>query len=289
MASPLFYFIIRRNRPLDIGLIALDMDGTLLGADHATIPQRNLDALREAARRGVSIAIASGRSWSLIRETARDLGVTHYGITANGALVLDAATHDVLVKTPMDVGQCVKIIQILRRHALAYELYVDGENYVQRSDTDFLLKYALSDSFSAMFERNVTLVDDMLEAIQGKQPEKFDIFYVPPQVYPAVMADLRTTGELAYTGALGNNLELTAACVNKGAALSALSAKLGLRADQVMAFGDADNDVEMLAWAGWSFAMENGDQLVKDTAKYLTGPNHQGGVGMAVERYVLGQ
>ena len=50
---------------MSIKLIVMDMDGTLLDEDHATIPQRNIDALRAASMRGVKLALASGRTWSL--------------------------------------------------------------------------------------------------------------------------------------------------------------------------------------------------------------------------------
>ena len=274
---------------MDIKLIALDLDGTLLGADHAHIPQRNLDALRAAAERGVRIAIASGRSWSLIRETARDLGPVRYGITANGAYVLDAVTGETMGQTGMDREQCAAIIGILRRYDLPYELYIDGDNYVQRSELEGMAQYALSDQFRDMFLRNATIVDDMLAALDAGTPEKFDVFYVPPEVHDPLLAELEATGPFGRAGALGSNLEITAVGANKGAALAALSAQMGLTAGEVMAFGDADNDLEMLSWAGWSFAMGNACPAAKAAARYTTGTNAEGGVGMAVEQYVLGR
>ena len=68
--------------------------------------------------------------------------------------------------------------------------------------------------------------------------------------------------------------------------MQALSARLGLGPEQVMAFGDAGNDLEMLAWAGWSFAMANASVEAKKAARYETGSNAEGGVGMAVERWL---
>lgn len=274
---------------LSIQLIALDMDGTLLDADHATIPARNLDALRKAAAGGVKLAIASGRSWSLIRETARALGPVRYGITANGAYTMDAATGEAMAEFPMDRDQCAAIIGILRKYGLPYELYFGPENYIQYSDREGSANFILSEQFQGVFLRNCTWVEDMLEPLKTLTPEKFDIFFVPPELRPQVLAELAATGPLAVSGALGTNLELTAAGVHKGAALAALAGRLGLDRDQVMAFGDADNDLEMLSWAGWSFAMGNGVPAAKEAARFVTGANYEGGVGMAVEKYVLGQ
>ena len=84
-------------------------------------------------------------------------------------------------------------------------------------------------------------------------------------------------------------MELAAGGVNKGTALQALAAHLGLGPEQVMAFGDAGNDLEMLSWAGWSFAMDNASPQAKAAAKYRTAANTEAGVGQAVEKYVLEQ
>lgn len=271
----------------DIRLIALDMDGTLLDSDHTTIPPRNLNALRAAAAKGVHIAIATGRSWSLVRETVDQLGVVDYGVTANGALALEAADQRPLVKFPMDAGQCVNIIRILRKHGLYFELYVDGNNYMQADHVEGAEEFCLSPAFYDVFMRSVRLVPDIAAFASENAAEKFDIFYVDPQERQSVVKELLTTGPLEITGALQTNLELTAQGVNKGRALAALAGKLGLAAHQVMAFGDADNDLEMLAWAGWSFAMENATSQAKAAAKFVTGRNDEGGVGMAVEQYCL--
>lgn len=273
---------------MDIKLIALDLDGTLLDEDHATIPQRNLDALRKAAGEGVKLAIASGRSWSLVRETARALGPVRYGLTANGAFVLDAATGETMGQTGLDKAQCAGIIRILRRYGLPYELYIGGENFVEESDMEGMKRYALSEAFVEVFSRNVTLTGDMLAALETGVAEKFDIFYVPEASRAALMAELKATGPFGDAGGIATNLEITADGVNKGVALAALSARLGLEPGQVMAFGDADNDVEMLSWAGASFAMGNGTAAAKAAARYRAPANSEAGVGRIVERYVLG-
>ena len=271
----------------DIRLIALDMDGTLLASDHATIPQRNLDALRAAARQGVRIAIATGRSWSLVRETAEQLGVVNYGITANGALVLDAADETPLVKFPMPRKQCVDIIHILHKHNLYYELYIDGDNYMQADRIEGADQFCLSPAFYELFMRCTHFIPDIAAFAATKDAENFDIFYVDPKKRGAVVEELRATGSLEIAGALQSNMELTVGGACKGRALASLADKLGLSPAQVMAFGDADNDLEMLEWAGYSFAMENATDQAKQAAKFLTGRNDDGGVGMAVEQYCL--
>lgn len=272
---------------MKIKLIALDLDGTLLDRDHAAIPPKNLEALRRAAASGVEIAVASGRSWSLIREIAQTLGMVRYALTANGACVLDTVTGQILLQDSMSQTQCAGVIALLRRYQLPYELYLGTENYVQRSDLPGVAHYALSPAFHALFQRCVTLTDDMLEAAAQGVPEKFDVFYVPEAVRPQLTAELAPLGLTGGAGGVATNLEITAPGVNKGRALAALCGRLGLSAGEVMAFGDADNDLEMLSWAGWSFAMENGTPLAKQAAKYQAPPNDQAGVGQMIAQYLL--
>ena len=83
----------------DIRLICLDMDGTLLDDDHATVPARNVRALRAAAARGAAVAIASGRAWSLLREAADQVGAVRYAVQSNGAAVLDVETGEGLYRS----------------------------------------------------------------------------------------------------------------------------------------------------------------------------------------------
>lgn len=271
----------------DIKLIALDMDGTLLSSDHSTIPQRNIDALRAAAGLGVHIAIASGRSWSLVRETAQALGCVSYAVTANGAYTLNTVTGREVASFPISSAQAAQIVRILRRWDLSYELYIGADNYMESGQLETVSQLGFSPTFMEMFRRNTTQVPDMLAEVQTAQPGKFDIFRVPEECRSQVAQELAATGPLLSTSPLGGNLELNAANVHKGLALSALAQALELTPRQVMAFGDADNDLGMLQYAHWSFAMENAVAEAKAAARFTTGSNDSGGVGMAVENYVL--
>lgn len=271
----------------DIRLIALDLDGTLLASDHNTIPQRNIDALRAAAKLGVKVAIASGRSWSLVRETVQALGCVSYAITANGAYALETATGREVASFPISVQQSREIIRILRRYDLSYELYMGPDNYMDTRQKEDATQLGFSPAFMEMFRRNTVMVPDMLSALRPEGVGKFDIFRVPETCRAQVERELAETGPLLATSPLGGNLELNAPGVQKGLALAALTKELGLTPGQVMAFGDADNDLGMLEYAHWSFAMAGAVAEAKAAARFATGSNDEGGVGMAVERYVL--
>lgn len=271
----------------DIRLICLDMDGTLLDDDHVTVPTSNVTALRAASERGAAVAIASGRAWSLLQGVHAQIGVTRYAVLSNGAAVLDVATGEWIYRRPMDPAARRTILTLLLDWGLPFEVYCEGENYIQLDRTEQVVGSALSPEFAQVLRTCSHFPEDLNAALEGKDVEKIHIFHVPPERRQELLDAVEACGPLAVTTSFGENMELTAPGVNKGSAVQALCAKLGLAPEQVMAFGDAGNDLELLRWAGWSFAMGNASDEAKAAARYLTGTNREGGVGMAVEQYLL--
>ena len=89
---------------------------------------------------------------------------------------------------------------------------------------------------------------------------------------------------LELVGSLQYNIEINAAGVNKGTGLVNLGRMLGIRREEIMAFGDGDNDIAMLREAGFGVAMANADEQVKAAADYITLSNEEEGVAEAIER-----
>ena len=258
----------------DIKLICLDMDGTLLGADHATVPVRNVRALRAASERGAAVAVASGRPWGFLHEVAEQLGVLRYAGEWLYRNCLPEETRQALTELLLEEG-------------VPFEVYCEGESWIQRDRLEGVLAHTFSPEFQQVLQEHARFPADLNAALRGRLVEKIHVFHVPPEGRKSLMERAAACGALEMVTSFAENLEFTAVGVNKGTAVQALSARLGLGPGQVMAFGDAGNDLEMLAWAGWSFAMANASAEAKKAARYETGSNAEGGVGMAVERWLL--
>ena len=271
----------------DIRLICLDIDGTLLGADHATVPERNVRALRAASERGAAVAIASGRPWSLLQEVAEQVGVVRYAVLSNGAAVLDAETGEWLYRNCLTEELRHRLLTLLLEERLPFEVYCEGKNYVQRDRLSSVLDCAFSQEFRTVLATHTTLPEDLDAALTGCPVEKIHIFRVPEDRRAGLLERALACGPLTAVTSFPGNLEFTAPGVSKGAAVQGLCARRGWSAEQVMAFGDAGNDLELLSWARWSFAMANATEEAKAAAHFVTGSNAEGGVGMAVEQYLL--
>lgn len=273
-----------------IKLIVTDMDGTLLDDDHATVPARNIAALQEARRRGAKLALASGRTWSILRDAAAQLGGVDYAILANGAGILETASGEYIYENSFPNPQAVALIEALSREDLPFEVYCRGQNYLRPKDTGRLGVGLLSSHFAEVYlKQGVVLVPDLGAALEGRPMEKINLFYAPPERRKALRQMALATGPVEISNALEGNMEFNYGGVSKGVALAALAARLGYSQPEVMAFGDAGNDLTMLRWAGWSFAMANATEEAKAAAKYCTASNSEAGVGQAVEKYVLGE
>ena len=101
--------------------------------------------------------------------------------------------------------------------------------------------------------------------------------------------ELKQFDSLELVGSLKYNIEINAAGVNKGKGLLELGEILGISREEIMAFGDGDNDIAMLREVGFGVAMQNADEEVKEVADYVTGSNDEDGVAKAIARFVLGE
>lgn len=270
-----------------IKLIVFDVDGTIVANDHYTVPEKNIAALRRARARGVKLAIASGRAWSILTEVAGQIGGVDYAITSNGASVREVGEDKILYEKGIPEKEALALMDLLDARDLPYEVYCGGKNYVAEKMRDRLGEGLLSPTFAEMYKRHVTFAPDLHAVLGGGALEKINLFYAPSEVREGLREAVGQICPMEISNALEGNMEFTYGGVCKGVALAFLAKELGLTADEVMAFGDAGNDVEMLQWAGWSFAMENGAKVAKAAARYLAPSNEEGGVGQIVERYVL--
>lgn len=272
-----------------IKLIVFDVDGTIVADDHYTVPAENSSALREARSRGIQIAVASGRTWSILTPVTEQVGGVDYAIISNGAAVIDTASGERLYEKEIPLREALILMDVLDQENLPYEIYCGGQNYVAERMTAQLGNGLLSGAFTEMYMEHVKIVPDLREILQGRNVEKFNLFYAPMEIRERIRAELMQKAPLEIANALEGNMEFTYGGVCKGAALEYLCKQKGFTADEVLFFGDAGNDVEALRWTGHSYAMENGAEVAKKAAKAIAPKNTLGGVGLTVRKYLSEQ
>jgi Cof subfamily protein (haloacid dehalogenase superfamily) len=279
-----------------IKLIATDLDGTLLGADHTTIPAENLDALQRAGEAGIMVTIATGRTRSMLDGILAQAPFIPYAIMSNGALIMDLRSGEAVYHDDMSVESSGQLVMFLNHYLpanLYYEAYIGGKVYMEKSRFNEWLKHDETPHFLTKLlnpeqSHALELVDDLAAVCRGKPIEKINVDFSPdcPKVRYEVLARLRTMGAYSMTSSLNGNLELNGPEVNKGTALRALADKLGLPLADAVAFGDSSNDTEMLEAVGHSYAMANAGEFTKKRAKFEAPSNTDAGVGKVVNQYL---
>jgi len=267
-----------------IRLIALDLDGTLLDRN-GDVPERNREALREAASRGVTIALASGRMTDCIAPFAGRLGLDCPIVAYNGGMARasEACGRGVVFHRPLEAPRGMELIAYCRgRHLLNF--YCDDMLYAQDLPELARWRKLYSDQTGAVYHE----VPD-LGAFAGRAPTKA-IIIVEPALRERLYAEWtrRWDGVATIVKTNPEYLEFLHRDADKGVATGALAESLGLALGEVMAMGDGDNDAPMLAAAGLGVAVANATALSKRSADVVSAlRNDECAVADAVERYVL--
>lgn len=265
-----------------VRLLALDLDGTLLEKDHMHISERTVKILRSAANRGIYVVPTSGRTLGLFPDVLRQLDCVRYAITANGAAVLDVRTGEPVFTSLLSVNQSAKLLRLFEETPwLSGEFYCGGRSYLTPRAQEYL-ENAFYPPFWAYIKTLHTRVES-LSFLEGYPLEKVGVNPVPEEREEELREKLKEIGpfEMVHTGP--KNLELNAPGTSKAEGLRALCRFLGILPEEVAAFGDGGNDVEMLRWAGTSFAMANAPEEVKAAARRVAPSNEEEGVAKMAE------
>ena len=232
-------------------LIASDMDGTLLNA-HGALSPRTRKAVRRCMEAGALFALSSGRMPEAVRETWRDVGSNAPAIVYNGAMIYDFAAGETLFRRAVSADVARAICRMAEGMGLYIQAY-PGEGYFCREHTELTAPYEKRIGVKA---RDVGIA--LSEWISGDVLKLLAMTKTPEEA-EAACADLRGAfSERADVfRSVPTYIEIVARGIDKGQALAELRSALGVEKEEVLAFGDGQNDVPMLLEAGAGYAMES--------------------------------
>lgn len=269
-----------------IKLIATDLDGTLMYTDHTTITPFTLDVLKQAHDKGVKIAIATGRPLALIDNVIEQIPFCDYIIYANGACVFDRKSNGLIYSNLIPNKDAVEAIKHYLALPVFFEVYVDGRSQYQFGQDKYFENTDFPSDFIEEAKATMDGHEDLIEYLGDKPIEKITLYGVTDDIYSEYekkMLELKFNTACSFVGCL----EGTVGTADKGVALKGLADALGIDASEVMSFGDAGNDIPMLEFADYSFAMGNATEECKKSAKFIAKSNGEDGLAIEVKKYVL--
>ena len=275
---------------MDIRLVAMDLDGTLLGADKR-ISDENLRALRACEERGIKMVFSSGRSFESLRRMALEAGLSSPIISSNGARVDLSPNGPMLIDYPFDRALARSVYDILLESGVYFVVYNAGRLFKCNASEGQAERGTNVVQWNEMKVSSlVDVVDDPeLTVSEGlAHVHKFVAFTPDTRRLAALKQKLAKETPSSLSSSWFDNLEVLRPGAGKGTALKDLSAALSLKKSQVMAFGDNLNDLDMLQGAGVPVAMENAIEPLKAVARHIAPHHDESGVARMLEKLVLG-
>ncbi|MDO8490966.1 MAG: Cof-type HAD-IIB family hydrolase [Dehalococcoidia bacterium] len=257
-------------------LIALDLDGTIVGRDLTISPQCK-SAIRRAEEAGVRVTIASGRMLKSTLRFARELGVRTPIICYQGAMTADPATGEIMWHRPVPLDLAYEVIGMFKARSVHINLYVNDELYVDRITKE-------AERYAKLSIVEAHPVGDLL-AFLNSEPTKIVAIGDMP-VIDALTTNLEQEydSRLYITKSFPTYCEVAHRDCSKGQALARLAESLGIAQEETIAIGDNPNDLDMITWAGLGVAMGNGAPEVRAVADWVTGTVDDSGAAQAIEK-----
>jgi Cof subfamily protein (haloacid dehalogenase superfamily) len=268
-----------------IRLLALDIDGTLVG-DDLVIGPRTKAAVSAAMARGVAVSLVTGRMASSALRFARELNLTAPIVGYQGGLIREmppagsSRVGRLLVHTPLAAETARDVLLWTRAQGL--DPHVNHlERFILRADDP------RADDYSAFMGARAELVPDIVEATTHPVTKILAVGEPPQPQQLAEAAAVRYTGRADVTISHPRFLEFVAPGVSKGRAIRYLSRRLRVPLGATMAIGDQWNDLEMLSEVGHGAAMPTAPLAVRSVARYVAPPVGEEGAAAMIEALVL--
>jgi Cof subfamily protein (haloacid dehalogenase superfamily) len=265
-----------------IRLIATDLDDTLLDAS-AALTARTRRALEAAMALGCGITLSSGRMLEAMLPFATGIGVNAPMLLYNGAMIYDHRADETLFAPRIPFETALGIVKLAEDLGCYIQLY-PGKGYYCSQIRDCTRAYARQINVQAnpvhmpMAHWLAQNPSDMQKMLIIDTPEGADRMQ-------AVLREAFPHGA-CFLKSKPHYLEIAPEGVDKGRSLGFLANRLGLQPDEVMAFGDGQNDVPMLEYAGAGYAMANACPQALACTPLVAPPNTEDGVAQVIEGYL---
>ena len=244
-------------------LAAIDLDGTLLGPDKK-VSEENAAAVRRLTAHGVKVVIASGRRHQNSIRFQRQFELDGPIIACQGGLIRDGESGNVIEAHFLPQTVARDITKEGAKAGVRVIYYHLDHLYVSERNNEWIELYE-----TRVGEKTEPLAD--LGQLDGRRALKI-VWYGDPLVLgkarPRLAELYREKVDLLSTEK--ENLEFMPRGINKATALAKVAAEFGIRAEEVLAFGDGENDVQMLSWAGAGVAMRHGNAAAIAAARFVS-------------------
>lgn len=270
-----------------IKVAAFDLDGTIMFGGHEPTERVRL-ALRRLSEHGVVVCAATGRDIAQISDSLR--ACFDYIVSANGAIVHKVTEEglETLNIHTLNRREVPRILRLIERKGGGAAVFCFGHQIFSKRSWA-CLAYCFSEDKRKRLKpdeySNEYLHVRFWNSVNWKEHPagKLQALFPNPAHFDECVAKLRRSGKYEVLRMADNYLELTPAGITKSHGLNELCTRLCCTPDELIAFGDSVNDLDMLSHAGVSVAMGNAEETVKKVATLTIPPVGEDGVAVFIE------
>ncbi len=263
------------------GLIALDMDGTLL-QEGFYVAQKEIDALKKASEEGYLITIATGRSCYAIKNKLEQLkldGIVKVVMGCNGTEYIAVDEEDATVianLTKENIAEAIKLVGDVEYGFSWYEKDLIHSNENNHYADNLIQQTGLPIKYHP----------NVVEAFPAQWNKAIFFLKREEDNYVKQILDEKITGDFKAVFSRSTFIELIPFGGSKANCIKEVCKKYGIDFKNTMGVGDNENDLEMIMETGFGVAMGNATQQIKDVADYITARFDENGVAQAVEVFM---
>ncbi len=262
------------------------MDGTLLNSQKQISPT-TYESLKRASQAGCKVCLSTGRGFAELRDYENQMDVLSHGILISGGCIYDFEHQEVLYQRTIEPECVKKIVEVIADRDIMVQVLNEQLSVVEQGILHRMEDFYMS-VYTPMYERVTTKVEDIQAFLlnSGEDAIKINLYHRSPKDREKTLKLLEGL-PLCFAFSEQTSLEITPQNIDKGAGLKFLCDRLSISLSEVIAVGDADNDLPILKEAGLSVAMGNANEHVKELSDVITGDNDHDGIAEIVNQYIL--
>ena len=287
-------------------LITVDLDGTLLNK-YGEVSEYTKNIIKKVTDQGIFVVLASGRISESVLTIAKEIGATKYSISGNGSVLYDMQKKEIIYEKYLSKEKVLELIELCEKNSIYYNIYTESSVIAKSLNYNVAFYNYENTKKSSDKKTEINIVDDVYNYIKTLNTNKFLKMTICDEnkiVFSSILRKVKDIPDIDVLEVshmskkkikMGTKevsvgyyyTEVSSKNVDKWYAIEEIMKKENIAKEEVISFGDNNNDILMIKNAGLGIAMGHSNEQVKKVAKFVTQTNDEDGVAKALENIIL--
>ena len=287
-------------------LITVDLDGTLLNK-YGEVSEYTKNIIKKVTDQGILVVLASGRISESVLTIAKEIGANKYYISGNGSVLYDMQKKEIIYEKYLSKEKVLELIELCEKNSIYYNIYTESSVIAKSLNYNVAFYNYENTKKSSDKKTEINIVDDVYNYIKTLNTNKFLKMTICDEnkiVFSSILRKVKDIPDIDVLEVshmskkkikMGTKevsvgyyyTEVSSKNVDKWYAIEEIMKKENIAKEEVISFGDNNNDILMIKNAGLGIAMGHSNEQVKKVAKFVTQKNDEDGVAKALENIIL--